>query len=138
MTSIHQFIFAIPQIYFFDEFGNWWIDVTNKIYVMFVLIYSNAKNWGKKSFFGPIRSLFIFFNWEILVKKFVKTCCELDIYLLTRARSYIPGNMKMIETFTKQKQIAINKQKTTIFIFQGPLERSWRSWVVYNLLSYGK
>merc|ERR1711971_371274 len=73
-------------------------------------------------------------------KKIVKTCCELDIHLSTRARSYIPGDMKMVETFTKKNNqiaIAINIQKPTIFMFQGPLEPSSRSWIVLcNLYFY--
>ena len=97
--------------------------------------------WGeKKSFFELIKNLFTFSTEKYWWKKFVKTCCELDIYLSTRARSYIPGDMKMVETFTKKNNqiaIAINKQKPTIFMFQGPLKPSLRSWIILcNLYFY--
>ena len=50
--------------------------IFNTYYVIFVWIFSTVQNWEKSAYFWPIRNLFLFFNCEILVKKFVDSYLE--------------------------------------------------------------
>ena len=97
--------------------------------------------WGeKKSFFELIKNLFTFSTEKYWWKKNRENMLWAR-YISFNASSLIHswGYENGRDFYKKNNQIAIaiNKQKPTIFMFQGPLEPSSRSWIILcNLYFY--